>query len=51
MTYMTMEEDIDIRIEDELERIEVPRFDECRQSVILHDFHMVFAFFLFKGTL
>ncbi|XP_060584279.1 integral membrane protein 2B-like isoform X2 [Ruditapes philippinarum] len=40
VTYMTMEEDIDIRIEEELERIEVPRFDECRQSVILHDFHM-----------
>ncbi|XP_045201068.2 integral membrane protein 2B-like [Mercenaria mercenaria] len=40
MTYMTMEEDIDIRLDEEVERIEVPRFDECRQSVILHDFHM-----------
>lgn len=39
-TYVTMEEDIDIRLDESLERIEVPRFDECRQSVILHDFHM-----------
>lgn len=39
-SYITMEEDIDILMEQELERIEVPRFDECRQSVVMHDFHM-----------
>ena len=38
--YM-MEEEIDIIEEEDVERIEVPRFDECRRSVVIHDFRMV----------
>ena len=40
-TSYTMIEEIDIRVEEDIERIEVPKFDECRSSVIMHDFHMV----------
>ncbi|KAL4220756.1 BRICHOS domain [Mactra antiquata] len=36
--YYTMEEDVDILVEDNLERIEVPELDECRRSIVLHDF-------------
>lgn len=36
--YYVMEEDIDIQEVDDVERIEVPRFDECRRSVVIHDF-------------
>ena len=39
--YLMMEEEVDIFEEEETERIEVPRFDECRRSVVIHDFHMV----------
>ena len=39
--YYLMEEDIDIFEDEETERIEVPRFDECRRSVVIHDFRMV----------
>lgn len=38
--YFVMEEEVDIVEEDEMERIEVPRFDECRRSVVIHDFRM-----------
>ena len=39
--YFMMEEEVDIVEVDEVERIEVPRFDECRRSVVIHDFRMV----------
>ena len=39
--YFMMEEEVDIVEEEEVERIEVPRFDECRRSVVIHDFRMV----------
>lgn len=38
--YFVMEEEIDIVEEDDIERIEVPKFDECRRSVVIHDFRM-----------
>lgn len=37
-SYHRLEEEIDIQMEEELERIEVPNFDECRKSVIIHNF-------------
>ena len=36
-----VEEDVQIEVEQQLEKIEVPKFDECKSSVVIHDFHMV----------
>ncbi|WAR27274.1 ITM2A-like protein [Mya arenaria] len=38
MVSYTMYEEIDVELDTEVERIEVPQFDECRRSLVMHDF-------------
>jgi len=38
---LTMYEEIDVQVENDVEVIEVPQFDECRRSLVMHDFFNV----------
>lgn len=47
MSVSFFEETIEIT-DDYYERVEIPKFDECENAIVLHDFERVSLFYLFS---